>query len=406
MKLFNYKTAIFCVGLLVFAGLSTMAQTRAELEKQRKEIQQQIKQISGDLNKSQAEEKSVLAQVEELNQRIKATENLIRVSNQEANLLTKEIDNNTRQIESLQEELKTLKKAYAKMIRQSYRSKSQQNRIMFLFSSESFFQAYKRIQYMKQHSNHRKKQGEEIELKKTELEELNQQLVQQKKEKEVVLAQNRKAKKELEADKKSQEKLVQEIREKEKEYEAELAEKQKEIDRIDDEIDRLIKAAIAAENKKAGSSSEMRYKMTPEAKLVAEDFEKNKGKLPWPVKSGLVSMQFGEHAHPIVKSAKVSSNGVKIETEENGVARVVFDGEVSQVNAIRGGNKAVLVRHGNYITVYYNLTDVFVKRGDQLSTNDEIGVIGKSNSTGKTTLTFQLYYNTTKKNPKNWIYKM
>jgi septal ring factor EnvC (AmiA/AmiB activator) len=328
------------------------------------------------------------------------------VNNQEANLLTREINSNANKIDRLRNELEKLKADYEKMIQQSYKSKSSKSRIMFLFSSESFLQAYKRIQYMKQFAQYRKKQGEEVIKQTKTLQELNSTLFEQRRDQEKILAQNRKTKSELVGDKNNLEQLLASINKEKQKYTQELKQKQKEASRIDREIDRLIREAIARENKKAGSDAKATFKLTPEAEALAADFAQNKGKLPWPVKSGVVSMRFGERPHPIVKTIKVMSNGVRIDTEKNGSARAVFEGEVSQVSKIPGANINVMIRHGDYLSIYNNLQKVFVKSGDKVTRGEIIGEVGINSSSGKTTLFFLLFKNTTKLNPEHWIYKM
>ncbi len=395
----------FTLSLLLLFNLS-MGQTRAQLEKQRQNIQQELAQISSIYKATKKEESSLLDQISELNQRISATERLIRVNNQEANLLTKEIDENTRQIEKLRKDLEQLKQEYAQIINQSYKARSDQSRIMFLLSSENFLQAYKRIQYMKQLASYRQKQGESIQEQSIALEEMNQQLFVQKKDKEKVLAANRKVQSELLTDKKEQEKLVAEVKKKEKQYLKEIKQKEKEIARVDAEIEKAIKAAIAAANKKAGSTSKTTFKLTPEAKALADDFAKNKGKLPWPVKAGRLSVGYGNNPHPMFKNLQIQSNGIRIDTDENGIAKAVFDGEVSQISLIRGGNKYIIIRHGNYLSMYYNLTDIFVKNGQKIKTGQEIGKIGINSTSKKYELKFQLWQNDVKLNPLDWILKM
>ena len=183
--------------LLAFQGFS-QEDSREELEKRRLELQQQIEQIQGLRSTNLKKERSILTQVEDLNQQIRATENLIRVTNQQANLLTREIASNENRIKELKKELEELKADYSQMIRRSYKSKSQQSRIMFLLSAESFLQAYKRLQYMKQYANYRKEQGEEIKRSTLELQELNVSLEEQKKTKDKLIAENRKTRAQLE----------------------------------------------------------------------------------------------------------------------------------------------------------------------------------------------------------------
>lgn len=398
---------LICLIIFLSMGASVFAQSgREELEKRRIELQNEIRRINELRVSNQKKRQSVLGQVEDLNQQIQSTENLIKVTNQQANLLTREINTNTNKIAKLRKDLEELKDDYAKMIRRSYKSKSQQSRIMFLLSSQSFLQAYKRLQYMKQYSNYRHQQGEEIKANTMELQQLNSQLVQQKEQKEALIAENRKTRAQLEINRKSQQDLMATIKQKEGQFASQIRQKQQAIDEIDRAIERMVRESIAKANKESGSSERDTYELTPAARALAADFANNKGKLPWPVRSGTVSMRFGKHPHPVVKSAMVNSNGVRIDTEEGGKARAVFNGTVSEVQAVKGANKAVMLRHGDYITIYNNLDEVFVKRGQQVTTGQDIGTIATSKSTGKTTLHFLLFKNTEKMDPAAWIYKM
>ena len=406
MKMMSPNKIIFLLFLfLSFQGFS-QEDSREELEKRRRELQEQISRIQGLRSTNLKQEKSILTQVEELNQQINAAENLIRITNQQANLLTREITSNENRIKQLKDELEELKGDYSRMIRRSYKSKSQQSRIMFLLSAESFLQAYKRLQYMKQYANYRKEQGEEIKRNTIELQQLNESLAEQKKAKDQLIAENRKTRAELEQSKKSQQSLISIIRKKEGQFAAELRQKQQEIDKIDRAIEKMIADAIAASNKESGSEDREVFALTPAAKALAADFEKNKGKLPWPVKAGVVSLRFGTQPHPIVKTATMNSNGVRIDTDKGGKARSVFSGVVSEILVVPGSHKMVMVRHGDYITIYNNLEDLLVKKGDKVSIGQDLGSIATSKTNGKTTLYFVMYKNTTKLNPEHWIYKM
>lgn len=394
--------------LLLACGLCSfaVAQTQSQLEAQRRAVEKEIQQINQILKSTKQEESSLIDQANYLEEQIRVTEKLIKVNNQEANLLTSKINENTKQIDHLRNELELLKKEYAQLILKSYQSRSEQNRIMFLFSSENFQQAYKRIQYMKQIADYREKQGNRIAEQTAALENLNATLFQQKKDKEAVLAKNRAAKNQLLADKKKQDALIAEIRKDEKKYVNEIKGKQNEIYRIEKEIDKLIRKAIAAENKKVGSTSTSIYKLTPAGEALANDFEKNKGKLPWPVERGLLTMRFGVNKSHIVNTLEVISNGIRIETEEGAVARSIFDGEVSQISLFRGANPIVFVRHGNYLCIYKNIVDVSVKPHQKIKAGTEIGKIGKDPSSGKHILTFVLTKNETKLDPSEWIMQM
>ncbi|MDC8005042.1 peptidoglycan DD-metalloendopeptidase family protein [Aureisphaera galaxeae] len=403
-----YITCLLC--FLAAMPLSAQSKKQKQLEEQRQLLLQEIEKINALLFKTRGEKKNILAEVEDLDQRISARQNLIRVTNQQANLLTREINENLSTIDQLREELVTLKEDYASMINKSYKSKSQQSRLMFLLSSENFLQAYKRAQYMKQYTRHRKQQGESIKSKTVELQELNTSLIRQRKDKEKLLAENREAKKELDREKKNQEALVASLRKDEGKFAKQIRNKQKEADRINREIDRLIREAIAASNKSTGKTttkkSSTAFALTPEAKALAADFKSNKGKLIWPVEKGRVLNGYGTRQHPQFPNVKQTFNGVEIITESNATARAVFKGEVMQVQQLKGANKAVYIRHGNYITIYNNLASVSVKKGDRVNAKDVIGKVFTHPSTGRAILKFFVYQNTKKMNPADWVYRM
>lgn len=408
---------VFLIFLLCFLAVpNTFAQSdkQKELEEKRQAILAEIKQINSLLFKTKKEEKSVLSQVEDINQRISATENLIRITNQQANLLTRNINENTNRISALRKELEAMKADYAEMVRKSYKSKNQQNRIMFLLSSEDFLQAYKRVQYMKQYATFRKKQGEGIRQKTEELQKLNTDLIDQKKSKQKLISENEVAKKQLTQERKSQQELVATLKKDESKYTSQIRTKQKEADKIDREIDALIQAAIAEANRKANASKTTTSKpatsggfaLTAEDKALAASFSNNKGKLPWPVEKGMVVKSFGTHRHPQFPNVTTNSSGVEIATDDNSAVRAIFEGQVMSIQVIKGANKVLFVQHGDYISVYSNLSTVSVKKGDKVSTKQTIGTVAKSPTEGRTVLKFYIYKNQTKINPADWIYRM
>ncbi|NJW52024.1 peptidoglycan DD-metalloendopeptidase family protein [Salinimicrobium sp. CDJ15-91] len=403
----NFFKCSLLIGLFLFSIQSfSQENKREELEQRRLELQQEIARINNLRTSNLKKEKSILTEVEDLQQQIRSTENLIRVTNQQANLLTREINTNQNKISALRKELEQLKVDYSKMISKSYKSKSQQSRIMFLLSAESFLQAYKRLQYMKQYANYRHQQGEEIKLRTLELQELNTSLAEQKKVKDQLIAENRKTRADLEKNRKAQAGLIAEVRKKEGQFASQLRQKQQEINAIDREIERIIEEAIAASNKAEGSTSRSVFKLTPEAKALAADFEKNKGKLPWPVRTGTVVLRYGTQPHPIVKTATMNSNGVRIATDAGSKARAVFGGTVSEIIAVKGSSLMVMVRHGDYITIYNHLESVDVRKGQQVSLGQDLGDIAINKTDGRTTLYFVMYKNNQKLNPEEWIYQM
>ncbi|HRV54867.1 MAG: peptidoglycan DD-metalloendopeptidase family protein [Flavobacteriaceae bacterium] len=398
--------------LSIFFSLSLFSQSakQRELEERRLELRREIEQINNLLFKKKDEKKSQLSMMEDLNYKISVRKNLIKVTNQQANLLTREINANQNKITELREELEVLKENYAKMVVKAYKSKSEQSRVMFLLSSSNFKQAYKRLEYLKQYSRYQKQQGETIKAKTVELQETNKELLRQKEDKDKLIAENREAQKDLESELKQHETLIASINKNLSTYEAQIKEKERESRRIDKEIENIIKEAIAASNKAAGKSttaaSPSGFALTAEAKELAANFTANKGKLPWPVEKGVVVLRYGTQPHPVVKSTTIENHGVRIATEDNAEVRSVFDGEVLQVQAIKGANLTVFVRHGNYVTVYKNLGKVYVKKGDKVHTKQAIGTVFTNPSNGETILYFYVTKESNTQNPAEWIYKM
>jgi septal ring factor EnvC (AmiA/AmiB activator) len=405
----NKPTFVFLIICFFISSTFVNAQSekQKELEAERQQIKQELKQLNTLLFTGKKKEKSVVSLVEDLNYKVSVRKNLIKITNDQANLLTREINDNQKEISSLRDQLKQLKEDYAAMVVKSYKSKSEQSKVMFLLSSDNFQQAYKRLQYMKQYANYQKEQGEEIKAKTQKLQELNTALLKQKEDKQKLVEENRVAKKQLEEELKEHEALMASIRKNLSNYTVQIKKKQQEADRIDKAIDRLIKEAIAASNKKAGNSVTSKgFALTAESKALAANFMSNKGGLPWPVEKGVVKVKYGLQPHPIDKNLIVNSQGVRIATENGSKVRAVFDGEVSEIMYIPNANPAIMIRHGNYITIYNNLSKIYVKKGDRIKTKQEIGEVFTDKTTGETILGFRIYKEDKAQNPAGWIYKM
>jgi len=407
---FKFYYPLLFLALLCSVNISAQKSKRNVLEARRTQIQKDIIYINALLSNTKRKESNLLNDVKDLKDKIRKREDLISVITNESKELGNEIYLNQLQINKNERNLESLKKNYANMIYKSYKSKSQNSRIMFLLSSENFFQAYKRFQYMKQYTSFRIKQGEEIQLKTKEIQSLIDSLKVKKDQKQALLNVKKKEQSVIEKEKVEQENLLTQVKKKEGKYKNQIQKFQKEEAHIDAQIDRLIREAIAASNKKAentsGTASSTTFALTAEAKELASKFTLNKSKLPWPVEKGYVSTYYGKQPHPIVKSATIQSNGVRITTDEGSKARAVFEGTILAVQVISGNRKAVLIQHGNYITVYKNLENVFVNKGDKVDTKQEIGTVFTDKITGKTILGFLLSNNTNTQDPALWIYKM
>ena len=403
----SYKTLLLLSFLL--CGLLSFSQNnkQKELETRRQELRREIEKINELRAENKSKEKSQLSLIEDFNYKINVLKNLIKVTNQQANFLNREIGNNQKKITDLRDELTQLKEDYAAMIVKSYKSKNKQSRIMFLLSSEDFKQAYKRLQYIKQYADHQKQQGETIKLKTEELQQININLSKQKEDKNKLIAENRVVQKSLEKERMQHDALMKSLKNKLSLYTSQIKQKQWEANRIDAEIDRIIKAAIANSNKKAGKSTSTKtFALTAEEKLLASSFTSNKGKLPWPVERGIVILGYGTQPSRINKNLMIKSSGVRISTQKDAKARAVFDGEVIAVAQIKNANIYVIIRHGDYLTTYYNLKKVYVKTGDKITTKQEIGEVFTNPSNGETILSFNLSKNGNTQNPASWIYKM
>jgi septal ring factor EnvC (AmiA/AmiB activator) len=385
----------------------SQSKKQQELEERRRELRQEIQQIGALLFEGKKEQKSVLSVVEDLNFKINVRKNLINITNQQANLLTREINSNQTKISKLRVRLKALKDDYAKMIVKSYKSRSDQSKLMFLLSSTNFQQAYKRLQYIKQYAEYQKLQAELIKTETAKMQQLNIELVTQKKNKQTLIEENKMAKSILDQERTQQNTLIIDIKNNLSKFTAQLKTKQRESNKIDKEIRKIIQAAIAASNKKAGKSSTSKvFSLTPEQKILAANFTSNKGKLPWPVAKGVVKLRYGNNPSPIDRSLTIKSNGVRIATNKGEEVRAVFEGVVQGVMTPKNGNNTIMVRHGNYITVYKNLSKFYVQKGDRVTTKQVIGEVITNKASGETILSFGIYKDSATQNPSQWIYRL
>ena len=403
----TYNIWILTVTLIF--SLFTQAQNnkQQQLEERRQEILREIKQLNILLSQGEKEQKSIISTVEDLNYKISVRQNLIRITNQQANLLTREINNNQKKITNLRNKLKLLKDEYAAMVVKSYKSKSEESKVMFLLSSSNFQQAYKRLQYIKQYANYQKKQGEEIKLQTIKLQELNTGLLKQKKDKQKLIEDNRMAKKTLDNELKQHKSLMASVNKNLNKYTSLIKTRQREAEKIDKQIEKIIKDAIARSNKKAGkSSSSNTFALTSEGRALAANFAANKGKLPWPVKRGVIKVGYGTQRSPIDNNIPIKSNGVRIKTNKGEKVRAVFQGTVIRIGTPKNGNNFILIKHGNYITVYKNLSKIYVKQGDKVKSKQEIGEVLTNRAFGEAVLQFGIFKDGKTQNPAYWIDKM
>jgi len=404
------RCVFFLLLIYGFTGGPAYGQDRQQqaLEARKVELQQEIEQINKLLLNEKRQKGNLIERIEAIDRKINTQKKLIRVTRQQASLINRQINANIRKISRLRKDLNLLKEDYARMITQSYQNKSRQSRLMFLLSSENFRQAAKRWEYMKQYTRFRKKQVNEIQAKTMQIRTTNDSLIYQRKEKEQLLQLNRKEELKLSSEITSQTSLLNSIKQNETRYANEIAAKRKEAARVDEEIKRLIREEIARANRarQQASSNSNTFELTPEARELATNFESNKGKLIWPVEKGIKSEGFGVYYDKVYPGIKHQNSGVTIETAEGEQARAIFNGEVMTIMTNKLGRKGVYVRHGNYISFYYNLSRVFVSKGDKVTTKTVLGDIFTDRRDGSTKLKFFLYRDLNKLNPEEWIYQL
>jgi len=403
-KFFFRKTMLF-LGIVLLCSNSIFSQNnRKQLEKQKEAIQKELKEINALLFKNKKQKVSTFTDIENINYKIQRKQEVIKLTNRQINLLNIELEKNKNQQVDLSKRLKEVKAAYKDMILRSYKSKSGKNKLMFVLSSESFFQAFKRTQYIKQYTAFRRNQANKIVTISDELKLINDELIGRKKLKETLLTNNRLIQKSLEQEKNQANEIAFKLKSQEKKYKKNILAKQKESLKIDKQIDKLIREAIAASNKTKTKSNS--FNLTPEAVALAKNFELSKGKLPWPVSRGVVIQRFGTQPHPVVKTAKIKSNGIVIATEKSAKVKTVFKGRVLSVLKFRGSNPTILIQHGNYITAYKNLSKVFVSKGDMLESGQVVGEVFTNKTNSQSTIQFSIFKKTTPLNPLFWILKM
>ena len=371
-----------------------------KLEAQKISLKKEISQINSLIAESKKRSKNLADDIEDLQLKISVRDKLININNSQLNNLTNIINNQNDRIDDLEVNLSNLKNEYEKIIYNSYKKRSTQMKLMFLFASENINQAFKRFQYFKQYSKYRKKQADRIVQVQQEIEDNVDSLVISKTQKEKLIEENRDVKQSLTKEKQQQDNLFKGLLKNQKDYAAQINKKEKQTKLIDNEIQKLIRLAIAESNKNNNSTN---FALTPEGRLISTNFQANRGRLPWPVKEGVIVRRFGTQPHPVVRTTTINSNGISIATSPNSIAYSVFDGEVLSVYGFSGGNPGVLIRHGKYISNYQNLSSIFVKKGDKINANDEIGVVFTNESNGKTVLKFNIFNELKPENPTIWL---
>ena len=439
------KKLLFVFLLVLTTGLQ--AQTKEELQRQKVLLQDQIDLASELLLKTKSTKEASLSELQTLNQKIEARNKLIRTMDRQIRSIDREVANKAKAIETLEASVDSLKSDYADLIKLAQRQQKPRDQILFILSSSSFAQAAKRMQYFKDMAAYREQQVQQITIAQETLAREREALIAKKAEKIQVQTAQEGEKIALQADAQIQEVTVQNLQSKESTLKKDIDKKQREAQQLEQQIKRIIAEEMRKAKERAERSSleneakelglisgkdfsartsnkalkqlidkareakgmDVRddgpsFAMTPEARALANNFASNKGALPWPVERGIITGKFGKHPHPIVKGVIVDNPHIEITTEESAIVRSVFEGEVSSVVPIPGANVMVLVRHGNYFTVYSNLINVKVKAGDVVSLKEPIGT-AFTDEEGKTMVQLGIWKDADIQDPNPWLAK-
>lgn len=378
------------------------------LKNKQSQLKQQMQNTDKKLSETRKNTKQSLRELERLNEDIVYREQLIKKQADELNRYSNQIDSLNVSIDRLSEEYKSLKKKQSDMIYYAFMTNnSQSDFIIYILSSKNFQEAYRRVIYLSNLATMRKEQSAELNKTKHEIQERRDRVDLLKSRTKDLLAKQEKEKEFAVYQKQKQDKLLVSLQAQEKFLKSELQKQQQASEQLNDKIQKIIAQQSEAAKKRTQTKVTTKggYAMTKEETTVAGGFEKNKGLLPWPVK-GSITGSFGKQPHPVLKDVTVNNKGVYITAASGSKATAVYDGTVSQCFSVPGNNNAVIVRHGNYLTVYANLTDIYVKSGSKVSRGAPIGKIYEdSDDKNKATLFFQVWKEKNLLNPQQWLKK-
>ncbi len=386
-------------------ALGSLAQTKADLEKKKKKTINEINYTNKLLEETRKNQKESENNLALLGNQISSRKELISDINLEIKLVSEKIKETESIIAMMTEDLENLKSSYGRMLQVAWKNQNKNNEIMFLLSSKDFNQSYMRLKYMQQMADYRKRQLIAINAIKAFLERQKEKLLAQKAEHQKLLDEEKVEARNLETAKKQQESTLAKLKGKEADLKKQLAEKNKQKQQLQAAIEKLIAEEVKKSAASKGKANSGKYELTPEEKIVSDNFGSNVGKLPWPVQRGVIVSRFGKQPHPVIANVEIDNKGIDISTTTGSDARAVFDGEVRKVFSIPGAQTAVIIRHGEYLSVYTHLNNVYVSTGDKVKAKQAIGKIYTDDSENKTVLHFEIWKGSATLNPASWLAK-
>lgn len=383
--------------IFFFSFTFSYSQSIDAIKKKNEKTEREIAYLNKLLENARKDKSSTLQKVSIINQKIGKGKEMIQSLTNEVNYLDGQIKKNESVKSGLESDKQRMLEFYSKMVYETWKKRNESDKLIYIFSSSSFAQAYARYKYFEQVQDYSKRQIQLIEQTNDSLAAINRELskliiLKSETQSKITFQNNQLIREQNEANT-----YIADLKKKEKELLRKLNIEIKNRERFKKELEKL----IAAQAKKSGSKNST-YKLTPEEKLISDDFAKNRGKLPWPVEQGFVSEKFGVNVHPVFKQVKLNNAGITITTSRNADVRAVFKGVVTEIMFIPGDNNVVIVRHGNYLTVYSNLVEIFIKKGDTVNVKQKIGKLAVS-SGNNSTLNFQVWRDKDNLDPQLWL---
>lgn len=390
-----FRNILVVIFLLFFTY--SYSQSIDAIKKKNAKTEKEIAYLNKLLENARKDKSSTIQKVSIINQKISKGKEMIQSLTNEVSYIEGQIERNESVKSGLESDKQRMLDFYSKMVYETWKKRNESDKLIYIFSSSSFTQAYARYKYFEQVQDYSKRQIQLIEQTNDSLTAINEELgklmtLKSETQSKIVSQNDQLIREQNEANS-----YIADLKKKEKELLRKLNIEIKNRERFKRELEKL----IAAQAKKSGSKNST-YKLTPEEKLISDDFAKNKGKLPWPVEQGFVSEKFGVNVHPVFKQVKLNNAGITITTSRNADVRAVFKGVVTEIMFIPGDNNVVIVRHGNYLTVYSNLVEVFIKKGDTVNVKQKIGKLAVS-SGNNSTLNFQVWRDKDNLNPQLWL---
>jgi septal ring factor EnvC (AmiA/AmiB activator) len=413
----------------------TKGKSKKQLQSEITSLQKEISTANQLLKKTKKDKEMTLNEVNLLDKKIKQREQLIKAYNEQIAVLDEEINAGQSNIKTLNADLGKLRKEYAKMLTFANKNRSHYDKLGFVFASQNFNQAFRRLRYIREFSDARKVKMDQIASTERRISGEVEASQQAREEQAALLKDEKEQQEALKKEKEELNSQVAKLKKKEGNLQQDIKNKQQQTQKLQKAIDDIIAEEIrkanaeaerkrkeeakkkAAANKDKGKSAttsapatpapskEKGMALTPSEQTLSSNFVNNKGKLPWPVERGVVSSSYGKHASVVSSKVTVTNNGIDIATTEGAKARAVFDGEVASVAKLVGSNTVVIIRHGEYFTVYSNLENVTVKRGDKVKTKQNIGTVHTNKNENKTEIHFELLKEQSRQNPANWLSK-